>query len=158
MSSPVIAAIERLRDAGANIVLGGHVDDRAEYRTVVAHASALIHGHSVGGINPALIEAMGSGALIFALDTPFNREALGDTGRLFESQDELQALLRTQSLGDHGGVALRQQASRRATTVFSLADVATAYESILHQASGAGRKRIAPTSGLWVEEDLLRPR
>ena len=33
------------------------------------------------------MEAMGLGASILALDTPFNREALGDSGRYFDRFD-----------------------------------------------------------------------
>lgn len=42
-----------------------------------------VHGNSVGGTNPALLEAMASCQRILAIDTAFNREVLGDTGYLF---------------------------------------------------------------------------
>jgi glycosyltransferase involved in cell wall biosynthesis len=60
------------------------------------HYSALyLHGHSVGGTNPSLLEAMACGCTIAAHDNPFNKEVLGreagyfstveEVGRLFES-------------------------------------------------------------------------
>ena len=57
--------------------------DRPEFLSLVTLAATYIHGHSVGGMNPSLVEAMGAGALIAALDTTFNRETVGDTGRFF---------------------------------------------------------------------------
>ncbi|MFH2068553.1 MAG: DUF1972 domain-containing protein [Candidatus Omnitrophota bacterium] len=42
-----------------------------------------IHGHEVGGTNPALLQAMGSGSCVLALDTIFNAEVVEKTGLLF---------------------------------------------------------------------------
>jgi glycosyltransferase involved in cell wall biosynthesis/GT2 family glycosyltransferase len=47
------------------------------------NCSCYVHGNSVGGTNPALLEAMTSCPRILAIDTAFNREVLGDTGYLF---------------------------------------------------------------------------
>ena len=44
---------------------------------------AYLHGHEVGGTNPALLKAMGCGNAVLALDTPFNAENLDDTGILW---------------------------------------------------------------------------
>ncbi|HEY0273369.1 MAG TPA: DUF1972 domain-containing protein, partial [Chitinophaga sp.] len=51
------------------------------------------HGHSVGGTNPSLLEAMGSQALICAHDNIFNRSVLGDNGFYFSNAADVQALL-----------------------------------------------------------------
>ena len=42
-----------------------------------------LHGHSVGGTNPSLIEAMAAGALVVAHDNRFNRWVLNEDGGLF---------------------------------------------------------------------------
>jgi glycosyltransferase involved in cell wall biosynthesis len=49
-----------------------------------------VHGHSVGGTNPALLQALGAGAPTLALDTVFNAEVLPYTAQRF-TQD-VQAL------------------------------------------------------------------
>jgi len=41
------------------------------------------HGHSVGGTNPSLLEAMACSSMICAHDNPFNREVLGDDAAYF---------------------------------------------------------------------------
>ena len=41
-----------------------------------AHPKLYLHGHSVGGTNPSLLQALGLGAPVLALDTPFNREVV----------------------------------------------------------------------------------
>jgi glycosyltransferase involved in cell wall biosynthesis len=47
------------------------------------HSGVYVHGHSVGGTNPALLQALGTGAPTLAFDTPYNREVLRDDARLF---------------------------------------------------------------------------
>ncbi|HLI92338.1 MAG TPA: DUF1972 domain-containing protein [Puia sp.] len=54
------------------------------------HFSALyLHGHSVGGTNPSLLEAMACGCVIAAHDNPFNRAILGDQAYYFSSAKQV---------------------------------------------------------------------
>ncbi len=98
---------------------------------------------------------MGSGALILALDTPFNREALGDTGLMFQSQVQLRSMLQNRIFDDASTEDLRREATQRAEQVFSLDDVASAYEMVLYRASRASRGRITATPSKWQIEGLL---
>src|ERR1041384_8023576 len=54
-----------------------------DYRTLQRNALLYIQATEVGGTHPALIEAMGSGGCVVALDTPENREVGGDSVRYF---------------------------------------------------------------------------
>jgi len=47
-------------------------------------AHCYVHGNSVGGTNPALLEAMSCCQRIMAIDGPFSKEVLGDYGILFQ--------------------------------------------------------------------------
>ncbi|MBT2724005.1 DUF1972 domain-containing protein [Bacillus sp. ISL-46] len=47
---------------------------------------AYIHGNSVGGTNPALLEAMKNANRIMAINSPFSKEVLGDNGILFDKE------------------------------------------------------------------------
>ena len=51
-------------------------------------------GHSCGGTNPSLLEAMASNAYILAFDNPFNRYVLEDGGLYFKTSNELSSLIR----------------------------------------------------------------
>jgi glycosyltransferase involved in cell wall biosynthesis len=57
------------------------------------YARAYIHGHSVGGTNPSLLEAMACSNLVIAHDNPFNREVLGDSGLYFSTSADLAKVL-----------------------------------------------------------------
>jgi glycosyltransferase involved in cell wall biosynthesis len=68
----------------------GHVSDQSLLQQLWAHCGVYCHGHSVGGTNPGLLQALGAGAPTLALDTPFNREVLGAsrTHDLFPAEPE----------------------------------------------------------------------
>lgn len=51
------------------------------------------HGHSVGGTNPSLLEAMASGAYILSHNNLFNRDVLGDQCWYFSNPEEVATLL-----------------------------------------------------------------
>jgi len=66
----------------------------------VAHLAALrrgavgyIHGHSVGGTNPSLVEAIFHTDRVLAFDCSFNRATLDDTGAYFADADALARLI-----------------------------------------------------------------
>jgi glycosyltransferase involved in cell wall biosynthesis len=51
------------------------------------------HGHSVGGTNPSLLEAMASCSLIVANENVFTKTILGDDAFYFSSSEDIQKLL-----------------------------------------------------------------
>lgn len=59
----------------------GHIKDDNRLYSLWQHAGAYFHGHSVGGTNPALVQAMACGSPVVARDTPYNREVLGSLGK-----------------------------------------------------------------------------
>ncbi len=100
-------------DAAEQIVFGGTVYDRPLLRALRLGAYAHLHGHEVGGTNPALVEAMGLGSLILALNTRFNREVLGRAGLYFGKSVE--GLTRTLQLADRLSDTTIQEYQERAT-------------------------------------------
>ena len=66
--------------AGPQVTFTGYVCDQELLAELYGNCYAYIHGHEFGGTNPALLKALGYGAAVLALDTPFSREVL-DEGR-----------------------------------------------------------------------------
>lgn len=60
----------------------GHLSDDRRLHSLWQHAGVYFHGHSVGGTNPALVQAMACGAPVVARDTPYNREVMGPQATL----------------------------------------------------------------------------
>jgi glycosyltransferase involved in cell wall biosynthesis len=73
---------ERIRFAGGSF-------HQVAVHTLRKCCRIYFHGHSVGGTNPSLLEAMASGALICAHDNPFNRVILGEDALYFRSAEDV---------------------------------------------------------------------
>lgn len=58
-----------------------------------SHCSFYIHGHSAGGTNPSLVEAMFFGKPILAFDVIYNRETTEQKADYFSSAEMLGTLL-----------------------------------------------------------------
>ena len=77
--------IERVRDTrDPRVVMPGAIYG-AGYHELLSNCLAYIHATEVGGTHPALIEAMGRGALVLYLNTPENAEVAGGVGIAFEA-------------------------------------------------------------------------
>lgn len=60
------------------------------------YSNVYFHGHTVGGTNPSLLEAMASSSLVCANNNPFNKYILGSDGLYFDTtEDVAQILLET---------------------------------------------------------------
>jgi hypothetical protein len=71
-----------------------------------------VHGNSVGGTNPALLEAMASCPRVMAIDCEFNREVLGRTGLLFDQHD-IEATFRQATHFDDRSAKMRHRVGSR---------------------------------------------
>ena len=80
-------------EACENIVFPGSIYEKDVVNALRTHCEAYLHGHSAGGTNPALLEAMGCGAFVLAHSNPFNASVLGGLGGLWDSEEELTAML-----------------------------------------------------------------
>jgi glycosyltransferase involved in cell wall biosynthesis len=100
--SPIEHRLRTMQSAGRLKWLG-HVDDQELLAELWANSAVYVHGHSVGGTNPALLQALGAGAPTLALDTPFNTEVLPYREHHFPDDarvlaERIQAVSRSQPL------------------------------------------------------------
>jgi len=65
------------------IIYLGYVSGIKKLDTLRENSNLYFHGHTVGGTNPSLLEAMSSHALICAHDNEFNKVILGDDAFYF---------------------------------------------------------------------------
>ena len=57
------------------------------------YSNIYFHGHTVGGTNPSLLEAMSSNALVCAHNNIFNKSILGNDAFYFENSKDVSSLL-----------------------------------------------------------------
>lgn len=72
-----------------NITLLDPIYDRVKLDSYRANCRLYLHGHSAGGTNPSLVEAMWLGLPILAFDVNFNRETTEGEARYFNSVKDL---------------------------------------------------------------------
>lgn len=121
--------IRQVRDTrDPRIVIPGAIYGQG-YHELDSHCFAYIHATEVGGTHPALIEAMGRGALVLYRDTPENAEVAGDAGIPFS--DDLAAKIElVLAMAEETRQELRRRAVERVTRQYSWDAVADAYEML----------------------------
>jgi len=71
----------------------GGIFDEDKLNQLRYFSKIYFHGHSAGGTNPSLLEAMAASALICAHDNPFNRSVLGTDANYFNADGEIAELI-----------------------------------------------------------------
>lgn len=126
------AYVERLKAAaGERVRFLGPVYDRARLRELLAHCQAYLHGHSVGGTNPILLDAMACRACVLYLDVPFNAEVVGEAGLAFAAEAEAAAGRIREVLDEPDRTeSLRESAQERQVKHYTWEKATDAYEAL----------------------------
>jgi glycosyltransferase involved in cell wall biosynthesis len=133
------ATTQRLQEMNARgeVHWLGHVDDQALLGQLWSNCRLYVHGHSAGGTNPALLQALGFGAPTIALDTVFNREVLGSfPSAMFPADaDDLRDIVAREldEPGSHATAVHEGQSLIEAS--YSWKDICVHYEHLLIEAA-----------------------
>jgi len=126
-----------LNAASDEVVFLGAVFDNAVVQSLRLHSLGYLHGHTVGGTNPSLVEAMAVGNPIIAHDNPYNRWVAQDAALYFadtaDADAQITELLENSALRNSLSAASR----RRHAEEFTWEHVAGQYESLLLKAVGS---------------------
>lgn len=106
------------------------------YHELLSNCFAYIHATEVGGTHPALIEAMGRGALVVYLSTPENSEVAGGAGIAFERDNLTSRLELALDLSPSDRKQWISGAVERVQERYSWDAVTTAYEKLMLSISG----------------------
>jgi glycosyltransferase involved in cell wall biosynthesis len=100
------------------------VYDPARLQGLRGECNFYLHGHSVGGTNPSLVEMIFYDCELLCFDVPFNRETAGGSARYFRDADELATLL---NIGGGSDMQLRKRLRDR----YSAATIADRYRAAI---------------------------
>ena len=114
--------------ASDEVVFPGAIYDSAIVRALRFHARAYLHGHTVGGTNPSLVEALWAGNAVIAHDNPYNRWTAGAAALLFNDVGSCAAAIALALADDELVTRLSEAARERAAAAFKWRDVLVAYE------------------------------
>lgn len=107
------------------------------YRELGSHCYAYIHATEVGGTHPALIEAMGRGALTLYLDTPENAEVAGGAGIPFTGENLPEVIKLCSIMAPQEREKWQLRSIKRVQERYSWDAVTDSYEDLLKRMSGA---------------------
>lgn len=143
--SAFVQALQRTKDPRVRFL--GHVGNADHVKELHCNAYAYIHGHSVGGTNPALLKALGYGNCILALNTAFNAEVIQEYGLLFEG-DENDLTGKIQCVEDHPEVAAeyRFRAPQRICEAYSWDRITNQYEELFLQLAAGENPAVSHSS------------
>jgi len=120
-----------LAAAGPEVKFLGAIYDSDVVSALRFYGRLYIHGHTVGGTNPSLVEALGAGMPVLAHDNRFNRWVSGEGNRFFDSSKscagQLDALLDDETLLD----TMRTASKIRFESEFTWDRILGLYEDLL---------------------------
>ena len=77
-----------LEVSNSEVIFVGAIYEKKILSTLRYYCQLYIHGHTAGGTNPSLVEALGSGCVILANNNKFNKWTLGKNGFYFRNKKQ----------------------------------------------------------------------
>jgi glycosyltransferase involved in cell wall biosynthesis len=117
--------------AGERVIFTGPVYGE-DYWALLKQAGAYIYAGEIGGVHPALVEAMAAGNAILYMDNPANQETVANCGLPFEKSESDLSTKLLYLIGNaelRSGLAIR--ARERSEKVFGWEEIARKYEALL---------------------------
>jgi glycosyltransferase involved in cell wall biosynthesis len=121
----------RLYAGYANITLLDPIYDQKKLDEIRSNCVLYIHGHSAGGTNPSLVEAMNLGLPVLAWDVDYNRFTTENKALYFKNATELADLLRTMDFADASIAQRGAMLHKIAKEKYTWAIVASRYKTML---------------------------
>jgi glycosyltransferase involved in cell wall biosynthesis len=119
---------ELLKMNDSRIRFIGPVYDKVKLQALRFHSSAYLHGHTVGGTNPSLLEALGCGNKIIAHNNVFNREVAGEAATYFHTGGEIaESIMAVESCEPDALYRRESLARQRIRTRYKWEDIADTY-------------------------------
>ena len=120
-----------LQAASEEVVFLGAIYDPQTVHALRVHTRLYIHGHTVGGTNPSLVEALAAGSPVLARDNAFNHWVAGDKAHYFS--DEAQCLSKLNELLENTEELekMRKESKNRYKQAFAEDKDLKAYEKLL---------------------------
>jgi glycosyltransferase involved in cell wall biosynthesis len=117
--------------ASDEVTFLGPIYDKAEVEALRFHSAMYLHGHTVGGTNPSLVEAMAAGNPVIAHDNPYNRWVAEAAAVYFSTEQDVSDQL-DQLLASPARLEQMHMASlQRHEEEFTWEHVAGQYEQLL---------------------------
>jgi glycosyltransferase involved in cell wall biosynthesis len=113
------------------IVFTGPIYDTAIINNLRYFSNLYFHGHSVGGTNPSLLEAMGCRCLIAAHSNEFNKSVLGNDAFYFNDSKDITTFTESVDKTTEANKTFMENNYRKIKTEYSWSKIVSQYEQIM---------------------------
>lgn len=124
------------------IVFTGGIYDHDTLNMLRQNCFAYLHGHSVGGTNPSLLEAMVMKNVVLAHDNQFNREVCEDSALYFMDPDELKVRINMVENNTDNYLELKSKAFLRVKNEYSWDKIFALYNDLFSTKIKKGKRTI----------------
>jgi glycosyltransferase involved in cell wall biosynthesis len=114
----------------ANIFFAKNIFDQNILDNLRYYSQAYFHGHSSGGTNPSLLEAMAAGSLIISHDNKFNRYILRENALYFKDENDIIQILHSEKDWMSRKKSLIEENRKRIEENYQWEDVTNQYENL----------------------------
>jgi len=124
--------LQKQYDSTDRIVFAGPVYEQEKLKSLRHYSRFYIHGHSAGGTNPSLLEAMACECNIISHLNAFNHAVLGNHARYFNSREQLSTLLSSKPTDEEN--SWKKLNIHKIKHVYNWEKVANDYEKLMQHA------------------------
>ncbi|MEM6253690.1 MAG: DUF1972 domain-containing protein [Cyanobacteria bacterium P01_D01_bin.156] len=147
-----------LKAASDEVVFPGGIYEHEKVEALRYYASLYIHGHTVGGTNPSLVEALGAGSPILAHDNQFNKWVAGAGAVYFRDESDCSYAFDLLLENADELNRLMINSIKNFEESFTAEMECSAYEQVLEQAlEGSLGKQTAQRVNTWNQRKLEEP-
>jgi glycosyltransferase involved in cell wall biosynthesis len=132
-----------LNAASEEVEFLGAIYDPTVVQALRYHSLGYLHGHTVGGTNPSLVEALAAGNPVIAHGNKYNTWVAGSAGLYFGSPAEAEKCIDELLNNPELATKLSQYALARFESEFTWDHVASQYEALLLSSLRARDSRIS---------------
>lgn len=117
--------------ASDEVIFPGPIFDAERLGALRFHSAVYLHGHTVGGTNPSLVEAMAAGNAVIAHRNPYNTWVAGEGNDYFDGVDDLSATIGDVLSDEHRRDRMSAASRQRFTEEFTWTKIGSDYEQAL---------------------------
>ena len=123
-----------LKTDNSRVVFLGGIYDKIELKNIRKGCLAYFHGHSAGGTNPSLLEAMANSNYIFAHDNVFNREVTSNLADYFINPEDVKNIVDSfEKKNDDETNGVKKQMLNRIKNYYNWERISSEYEKFFDE-------------------------
>jgi glycosyltransferase involved in cell wall biosynthesis len=136
-----------------NIILFDPIYDQRSIDLLRSNAGIYVHGHSAGGTNPSLVEAMYLGLPIIAYGVSYNRTTTENKAIYFKNEEELIACVKNTNIDLLATLAYNMKTIAKRRYIWSL--VTEKYKDLIRESATVKSKQRIKPKAAYVNQECL---